>query len=365
MKVGVLLTFVADYGKSGFYNNQEIGLTKALSRYADEVLVYRAVPVSAQQEEWPVPGCSNAVLKQIPTPSKGINGIWDCSVMDPFLDALIYFSDNQLAVPSVYRWCAQHHVKLFPYIGVIESHSTSAFKRFVMDLLFSRNARVYKKCKCFVKTPGVGAALEKFGIHSVIAPVGIDTSLLKEGYAKADVNALKTKWGFSAEDRILLFIGRMIDEKQPLRMIDIFKALSQKDKHYKLLMVGKGELLEAVKQAAQGLNVQFIEQVPNSEIWELYRIADSFVNLNQQEIFGMAILEAMYYECKVVAWKAPGPNFIIGDGNCGCLCGSNEEIIAAVQNSQIDTAAAHKKIIDKFTWESTSKLIVNVISNNT
>lgn len=130
-------------------------------------------------------------------------------------------------------------------------------------------------------------------------------------------------------------------------------------------MVGKGELLEAVKQAAQGLNVQFIEQVPNSEIWELYRIADSFVNLNQQEIFGMAILEVMYYECKVVAWKAPGPNFIIGDGNCGCLCGSNEEIIAAVQNSQIDTAAAHKRIIDKFTWESTSKLIVNVISKNT
>lgn len=26
-------------------------------------------------------------------------------------------------------------------------------------------------------------------------------------------------------------------------------------------------------------------------------MADSFVNLNQQEIFGMAILEAMYYGC--------------------------------------------------------------------
>lgn len=33
----------------------------------------------------------------------------------------------------------------------------------------------------------------------------------------------------------------------------------------------------------------------------------------------MAILEAMYYGCKVVAWDAPGPNLIIENGKSGWL----------------------------------------------
>ncbi len=115
--------------------------------------------------------------------------------------------------------------------------------------------------------------------------------------------------------RCFSLIGRMIDEKQPVRMIDILAKIREKDTSYKLLMVGTGELKTAVEDRIEKFNlqdiVQVVERIPNSDIWELYRLAGAFVNLNQQEIFGMAILEAMYYGCKVVAWKAPGPNLII------------------------------------------------------
>lgn len=363
MRIGILSTFVGNFGKPGFYNVQEIGLARELSKLVDELILYKAIPAGEPRSEGTVPGCGNTVFYQIPTQATGINGKWDASIMDPTLDAILYFSDTQLAVPSIDQWCRKNQVKLYPYIGVVESHSTNAIIKTVINFLFSRNVKVYKQCKCFVKNPDVARRLNEKGVkNTVVAPVGIDLSLLHENYETADPDALKVKWGFSPSDKVLLFIGRMTEEKQPLRMIELFKELSGKEKRYKLLMIGKGELLDAAKQAAQGADVRFVEQVPNRDMWELYRIADAFVNLNQQEIFGMAILEAMYYECKVVAWKAPGPSFIIGEDKYGSLCESNAEILSAIVKNGIDPAAAHARIINSFTWESAAKLIYREIS---
>ncbi len=366
MRVGVLITVIAGFGKQGFYNNQEVGLSKALSKRVDELILYKAVPLTQSATAEPLPGCPNTVFKQVPVRARGIHGLWDCAVMDPTLDALIYFSDTQIAVPAVYRWCKTNNVRLCPYIGVSESHSTSALKRAVIDFLFGRNIRVFQRCLCFVKTPAVGEALRKRGVRNLrVVPVGLDTALLHPDYESADPAALRQKWGFSGQERVLLFIGRMTAEKQPLRMIALLRSLRERDERYSLLMVGKGELLEAVKDAAKGLPVRFLEQVPNCDIWELYRIAEGFINLNQQEIFGMAILEAMYYGCKVVAWHAPGPDFILDSGDGGRLCGSDEEILAAVSDDTYDPAAAHRRVVEGFTWESTAAQILSAIEKET
>ena len=108
-------------------------------------------------------------------------------------------------------------------------------------------------------------------------------------------------------------------------------------------------------------SVQMIDRIPNNEIWELYRMVDVFVNLNQQEIFGMSILEAMYYGCKVVAWSAPGPNLIIESGKSGWLARSNEEIINYVINEKDVSEAANKRISDYFTWKRSAKKIFSAI----
>lgn len=41
------------------------------------------------------------------------------------------------------------------------------------------------------------------------------------------------------------------------------------------------------------------------------------INLNQQEILGMAILDAMDYSCIVVASKAPEPKLVVENGKYG------------------------------------------------
>ena len=150
-------------------------------------------------------------------------------------------------------------------------------------------------------------------------------------------------------------------------MIEIFSKIREKDSNYKLLMVGTGELKESVESQVKELNlidsVQTLDSIPNCDIWELYCIAYSFVNLNRQEIFGMALLEAMYYGCKVVAYNAPGPNLIIENGKSGWLVQEDEEIIDKIMDETDISKEAHRRVIDEFTWENGAKKIYGIIED--
>lgn len=366
MRIGLLITSIGNFGQKGFYNAQEIGLAKELDRLFDEVIVYKAVPLTAEKSKSLIDSCEHATLYQVPVRSHGINGEWDCNIMDTTLDALIYFSDTQLVVPKVFKWCCRNNIQMYPYIGVIESHSTSRWKKCIIDAMFRRNVAVYKKCTCFVKTPTVAEQLGALGItKTVVTPVGLDISLLHSDYENFTPGEIKEKYGYSATDKVLLFIGRFTEEKQPIRMIEILSDIRKKDQAYKLLMVGTGELKKDVEHRIRELdltdNVRMIERIPNSDIWKLYRFADAFVNLNQQEIFGMSILEAMYYGCKVVAWNAPGPNLIIENGKSGWLAHSNGGVIGKIIDTTEIRKEAHCRVLAEFTWASSAEKMKSVV----
>ena len=366
MKIGLLVPSIGDFGKKGFYNAQEIGLGKALSQYFDVVQIYRLVSEKAPQADEDVEGNKNIALHFVPSRSFGTNGLVDLAVIDTSIDCLICFSDTQISVPKVYKWAVRNKIKFYPYIGVLESHSTSKLKKLLMDMLFKRNLKIYQKCHCFVKTPTVAKKLRAMGVKDIsVMPVGLDIDLLHQDYESADRAELKAKYGFLKSDKVLLFIGRLIDEKQPARMIEILNQIREQDESYKLLMVGSGLLKDAVNEKIKlyGLAdvVKQIDKISNSDIWELYRFADCFVNLNQQEIFGMALLEAMYYGCKVVAWRAPGPELIIENGKSGYLAESDEEVLTAIIDEKEISEEAHQRIKDRFLWDITAKRIVSVI----
>lgn len=364
MKIGILITSISNFGQKGFYNAQEIGLAKAIVKLCGKVEIYKLIPIDQDKKTEKI--CENAELHLIPAKNSGINGVMNVEELDKSLDAFIHFSDTQFSVPKVYAWCRKNGVQYVPYIGVLESHSTSKLKQVITNLLFQRNLAVYRKCVCCVKTPTVQKLLRGMGVKdTIVAPVGLDLDLLHVDYETATISGLKRKYGYNGSDKVLLFIGRLIDEKQPVRMIDILAEIRRKDVTYKLLMVGTGELKAAVEARIKELDlhdtVQMVERIPNSNIWELYRLADSFVNLNQQEIFGMAILEAMYYGCKVVAWNAPGPNLIIENGKSGWLVKSDEEVIEKIMDKTDVSAEAYQRVLCDFTWESSAEKIYGIV----
>lgn len=366
MKIGVLVTSIGNFGAKGFYNSQEIGLAKELSKIFDSVMVWRAVSSKNALSVTSIEGCPNAIYHLVPTKQYGANGMIDVATLDVSIDILVYFSDNQLAVPRVYNWCQKNKIKFIPYVGVTESHSNGKFVRGLMGVLFRRNISIYKRHTCLAKTPHVKEALKKYGVHNcIMAPVGLDLSLLHANYMNTPVAELKEKWGFSTNDRVLLYIGRLTPEKQPTKVVEIFNSIYKKDSRFRLLIIGKGELYDNVIKIIIDKGIQdvvcLVDKVPNADIWELYHIAEAFINLNQQEIFGMAILEAIYYGCKVIAQHAPGPDFIIEDGVSGVLCSSSHEIEEAIINSQIDKNSAKERVLGSFTWKITADKIWKLV----
>ena len=365
MRIGILVLSVGPFGNKGFYNLQEVGLAKALDRYCEEVKVYKAVPKRERAMIEPIEGTVNASIQYMPCRTIGTNGMPELKEMDVTLDLLVCFSDTQLMLPKAFRWSKKNGVRFLPYIGVMESHSANKINAWVMDTLFIRDLRIYQKCICLAKTPDIVDRLLKKGVKkAVLGTVGLDFSILRTDFEDYCVDDLKGKYGYKKDDKVILFVGRMIDEKRPVEMIDIFSALHRHDGRYRLLMVGDGELLGDVQKAVEdewiGHAVRIIGKIPNEDMWEVYRIADYLINLNKKEIFGMTIMEAMYYGCKVIAWRAPGPDWIIEDRRTGYLVSDRDELLERIAEGKDLTLNARAKVREKLTWDHTAQAIMQI-----
>lgn len=369
MKLAVISLNTESKNLSQYYNSQAEGLAKALAAMGHEMTVYHLIPdLGVKQEHIRTGGVQIVYIR---CRHIGKHALPDLSMLDTDKDCYITASDNYLFLGRFYRWCRQHKILCLPYIGVISSNNSSPIKRKIVDI-FCNNVKYYKRMPTVVKTPALETCLKKEGAKQIFCvPVGLDLERLRQDYKEYNVSGLKNKWNYADTDRIILFVGRMTAEKQPEKMIDIFKCMFENDPDYRLLMVGQGELLEHVREkiTAQDLThaVRIYEQVSNDRMWELYRMADCYINLNTHEIFGMAILEAMYYENAVIALRAPGPELIIENGVSGQLCDSEDELLqkALETDKQIIGAAAHCHVMEHFLWERPAKNIETIICDLT
>ena len=230
-----------------------------------------------------------------------------------------------------------------------------------MDLLLGRNLAVYRKTPTYAKTPAVAAELESLGVPCAgLMPVGLDTAIIPAvPGSKAEIRrALK----IDEQARVLAFVGRLDAYKQPLDLVPLLQAAPD----WYAVIIGQGalsgELTRQLEEAGLASRCRLIAQLPNEQVHIYYHACDAFVNLNENEIFGMSLLEAMYAGCPPVARHAPGPDLIIENGVSGLLCSTVAEMAAALDKT--DTAmghAAQTRVNEHFLWQNSAELALTLL----
>ena len=102
----------------------------------------------------------------------------------------------------------------------------------------------------------------------------------------ADANAFdkvlrdETRKKFGWEDKVIYgFIGRYVDQKNPLFLIDIFNAIAKKQPNAKLVMIGFGELEKAMHEKIKeyGLQGSVEDLGRRDDIKQFYNAFDAFL----------------------------------------------------------------------------------------
>ncbi len=168
--------------------------------------------------------------------------------------------------------------------------------------------------------------------------------------------------GLDPQAKILVFVGRLDPYKRPLDLVPLLQAAQD----WLAVIIGQGSQSEALRAALEepGLSrrCRLIPQLANTAVHVYYHACNAFVNLNDQEIFGMSLLEAMYAGCPPVARHAPGPDLIIEDGVSGLLCDSVAELAAALDRVDDEMgAAAQRRVNEHFLWQNSAELALALL----
>jgi 1,2-diacylglycerol 3-alpha-glucosyltransferase len=119
--------------------------------------------------------------------------------------------------------------------------------------------------------------------------------------------------------KYFLYVGRISKEKNLTELIEIFKDFFLKNKDHKLLIVGYGphlsELKFLVKKYRLGRKIVFSGKINNSDLFSfgVYKNARAFVTCSHSEVQPMAIIEALWAHCPILAYGSRGVGEMVGE----------------------------------------------------
>jgi glycosyltransferase involved in cell wall biosynthesis len=213
----------------------------------------------------------------------------------------------------------------------------------------------------------VKAGLDESRIDFVI--YGVDDQ--KIFFSEKERTALRSAWGVSGDDSVLLLIGRFVPKKGFSTAFQALKYITELRKNVKLIVVGDGplksEYLAILERDRTASYVRFIGEIPTHELGNYYSACDIFLMPSRRlpsDGLNVVVPEAMACGRAIVASRVGGNDLVVFDGINGYLHDENDPkqlaqcVLKLVEDPELKNEMGSnslKLVRDRFTWNAIVK----------
>lgn len=238
-------------------------------------------------------------------------------------------------------------------------------------------AKLYSKVsvrgaeELIVPTGKVAELMQRYGVKPDIniIPTGIDLERFGFRDDNAQKNELKAALGIPRENKVVLYLGRVSEEKNIDEVMNYLDRYMESQKKVTFLVVGDGPYLDTLKEKAGQLKhrqqMVFAGSKPWDEITHYYQLADVFVSASTSETQGLTYIEALASGVPVVARKDPCLEGVLLHGVNGYAFDDEQTFVYGIDEifwneKQIDYSKNATDSVEQFSTEKFAARVENI-----
>lgn len=304
MKIAIIRSDIRDICSNN-YNNQEIGLSKELEKLGHQIDII--TPWTERK---------NVSL------TKNINVLFRPNFKIPVLNHIFIKDIGQIIQDGSYDilHCNEENISSTLYYYLRRKKSRFVIYHGMYKVLDSKVLKIYerlhnliapkimKRSIVFTKTREAFKFIEFKNYKSVeVLPIGLDVENLKiERNSEPEPN------------KSVLYVG-VLEERRNIKFI---VKLAEQMPDYNFTIIGTGPEEEVINNALKRKNInniEFIPKVSQDKIHSYYKGSNILILPSNFEIFGMVLLEALYYDLPILSTPTAGAVDIV-DKRAGRIC---------------------------------------------
>lgn len=302
------------------------------------------------------------------------SGIYPQILKKEFLnryDAVIVSEYSQIMSVLI----AQRHPQVYIYNGPYYNLFKIPPMEAIYDRLFCKYINGHAK-KVFCKTQMSKDYLARKGItNTEVVGVGLDPDRFEnEEETLPETQKLLQKL---KGKKNLLYVGQIIPRKNTELIVKSFVLVKKEENDLQLVLVGSGDKeyrkkCEALIPDSMKESVIWCPFIKNAQLKYIYQNAIAFLLPSTKEIFGMVLLEAMYFGLPVITSHSAGADTVVENGINSVIVEGFDEIswsqaiYSLYEDQELRTRlgnAAKEAIYKNYMWRSIAQKMVSMMEN--
>ena len=244
---------------------------------------------------------------------------------------------------------ATYHTTYEDYTNYVNPLDFKTVEKGARKAVASLSKTICENCSAII-APSVKTKtmLEGYGIKTPIEviPTGINLDCFNITVDNDTKQRIRKECKCKDNDKLIIFVGRIAEEKSVDFIINGFKKVKEKGLNVKLGIVGDGPDLDKLKKLTDKLNLNdyifFKGRIDHNDVPVYYGSSDAFISASTTETQGMTYIEALASSTPVLARYDDVLSNLIIDGKNGFFFNSEDEVydvvskIAHMSNEEIN-----------------------------